>query len=368
MVNKRRIAVAVTVLAVLCPVFAEAQQAVTSDQAAGLQGTLNTVMHTMQAKCGELTGVARGIAGFAALWYIAYRIWGHLTRAESIDFFPLLRPFAIGFALLYYPALISLMNTVLEPTVDGTAKLVDNSNTAIASLLAQKEALLEQGQEWQMYVGPDGSGSMDKWAQYTGNTDNNGISTAFGLTNWVKFEMSKAAYNLKNSFKVWLSQLLEILYEAAALCVNTVRIFYLVVLAIVGPLCFALSVFNGLHHVLNAWFARYIHIFLWLPVCNIFASIIGQVQVEMLKIDIKQLQDTGSTSFGATDAAYMIFLVMGVVGYLTVPSITQHIITIFPSGGGAHMVKVTNTVNNVASGATDTALTAAKGGMTLPFM
>lgn len=309
----------------------------------GLQGTLDLVFHTMLSRCGELVGVGQGLAGFGALWYIGYRVWGHLARAEAIDFFPLLRPFAISIALVAYPGIIRMINVVMQPAVDGTNALVTDSNQAIARLLAQKQALVEQGAEWQMYVGPDGNGSMDKWAQYTGNTDS-GIGSAFGLTNWAKFEMAKAAYNIRNSFKVVLSEFLEILFQAAALCVNTARIFYLIVLAIVGPLCFGLSVFDGFRHVLVAWAAKYLHIFLWLPVCNIFGSLIGQIQVEMLNIDIKQLQASGQTYFGATDVAYLVFLFMGIIGYFTVPSITQHIIAVFPVGG-AHLAKTTNTAN-----------------------
>jgi len=198
-------------------------------------------------------------------------------------------------------------------------------------------------------VGPDGSGNLDKWEQYTGNTDN-GVGTGFGLANWVKFEMSKAAYNLKNSFKVILSEFLELLFQAAALCVNTVRIFYLVVLAIVGPLVFGLSVFDGFKHVLGAWLGRYIHIFLWLPVCNIFGSLIGQIQQEMLKVDISQLQSAGQTWFGPTDAAYLVFLCMGIIGYFTVPGITSKIISV--ATGGTHLRQTNAAAQAVVTAAT----------------
>lgn len=307
----------------------------------GLQAVLNTIFQTMLGKSGELIGVGQGIAGFAALWYIAYRVWGHIARAEAVDVFPLLRPFAIGIALAVYPNIVGLINGVMQPVVDGTSALATDSNAAITSLLAQKEALVEQGAEWQMFVGPDGSGSLDKWEQYTGNTDN-GVASGFGLTNWVKFEMAKASYNLKNSFKVILSQFLEILFQAAALCINTARIFYLIVLAIVGPLVFGLSVFDGFKHLIGAWLAKYIHIFLWLPVANIFGSLIGQIQEEMLKIDIAQLQASGQTWFGPTDAAYMVFLLMGIVGHFTVPSITKNIIEV--SVGGSHLRKISASV------------------------
>ena len=312
----------------------------------GLQGTLDQVFQTMLGLSGSLTGVGESLAAFGALWYIAFKVWKSMLKGEGIDVYGLLWPFAIGIALTVYPNLIGLMNGVLQPTVDGTSALVSDSNQAIATLLQQKETLVEQGAEWQMYVGPAGSGSFDKWSQYTGNTDN-GIGSGFGLTNWVKFEMSKAAYDIKNSFKVILSEFLEVLYQAAALCVNTIRIFYLVVLAIVGPLVLGLSVYAPFRGALAAWAAKYVHVFLWLPVCNIFGTIINQVQVQMLKVDISQLQSSGQTWFGQTDVAYLVFLLMGAVGYFAVPSITQHIVTVFPSVSG-HITKVVNAAGEAA--------------------
>ena len=187
----------------------------------GLQGTLNQVFETMLGMCGSLTGVGQSLAGFGAILYISYRVWGHLANNEQIDFYPLFRPFAIGIALVVYPNLIGLINGVMQPTVDGTSALVSDSNQAIATLLQQKEALIEQGAEWQMYVGPTGSGSFDKWSQYTGNTEPWDRERLRPDKLGEVPEMSKAAYNIKNSFKVVLSEFLEVLYQAAALCVNT---------------------------------------------------------------------------------------------------------------------------------------------------
>jgi len=98
-----------------------------------------------------------------------------------------------------------------------------------------------------------------------------------------------------------MSEVLQVLYEAAALCINSIRTFYLIVLAILGPLVFGISVFDGLHHTLTAWIARYINIFLWLPVANIFGSIIGKIQQNMIQLDINQIQANGDTYFSSTD-------------------------------------------------------------------
>ena len=100
-----------------------------------LQSVLDQLYNEMLPLCSSLIGVGRGLAAFAALWYIGSRIWRHLANAESIDFYPLLRPFAIGLAIIMFPSVLAILNGILRPTVTGTAAMVQNSNKAIAYLL-----------------------------------------------------------------------------------------------------------------------------------------------------------------------------------------------------------------------------------------
>ncbi|MCD8739336.1 conjugative transposon protein TraJ [Mucilaginibacter roseus] len=308
----------------------------------GLQGVLNNVYAEMLPMCSQLIGVARGIAGFGALWYIAARIYRHLASAEAIDFYPLLRPFALGMAILLFPTVIGVINGIMNPTVAATSGMVKNSDAAIAKLLAQKKAAIEKTDTWQMYVGDDGEGDRDKWYKYTHPDDPSGDKEGMlsGLGNDVKFAMDKASYKFRNSVKQWMSEILQVVYAAAALCINTIRTFYLVVLAILGPLVFGLSVYDGFQHTLTTWLAKYLNVFLWLPVANIFGSIIGKVQENMLKMDIQQVQNAGDTFFSGTDTAYLIFLLIGIVGYFTVPAVAGYIIN--PGGGNGLLNKVTN--------------------------
>ena len=124
-----------------------------ADDLQGMQPVLDNVYSQMIPLCSQLIGAAQGIAGFAALWYIGSRVWGQIARAEPLDFYPLLRPFALGMAVMLFPAVISLTNGVLQPVVSATGSMVQNSNTAIAQLLAQKEAAEKQTNAYQMYVG-----------------------------------------------------------------------------------------------------------------------------------------------------------------------------------------------------------------------
>src|SRR5215217_5530349 len=325
---------------ILFPLFSRAEGL--SDDIHGLQSVLDNVYLEMLPMCSQLIGVARGIAGFGALWYIAARVYRHLASAEPVDFYPLMRPFAIGMAILLFPTVIAVINGIMNPVVTATGGMVRNSDAAIAKLLAQKQAAIEKTDTWQMYVGDDGDGDRDKWYKYTHPNDKEGNNDKLlkSLGNDVKFAMDKASYKFRNSVKQWMSEILQVVYEAAALCINTIRTFYLVVLAILGPLVFGLSVFDGFQHTLTTWLAKYLNVFLWLPVANIFGSIIGKVQENMLKLDISQVNQAGDTFFSSTDTAYLIFLLIGTVGYFTVPAVAGYIIN--PGGGNGLLNKVTN--------------------------
>ena len=52
-----------------------------------LHQILRSLYEQMMPLCGDMAGVAKGIAGLGALFYVAYRVWQSLARAEPIDMF-----------------------------------------------------------------------------------------------------------------------------------------------------------------------------------------------------------------------------------------------------------------------------------------
>ena len=333
-----KMCVRVILLGILClfvPVIADAQMV---NRIRSLHEVLETLYDDMMPLCSRLIGVGRGIAGFAATWYIAAKVWGHIARAEAIDFYPLFRPFVLGFAIVIFPSVIAMINGLMKPTVTGTAQMVKDSDAAVAQLLKMKEAAIKTTAYWQMYVGEDGHGDRKKWYKYNYGDKREGWIKSVG--NDIRFAFAKFGYNLRNSIKQWMSEVLKVLFEAAALCIDTIRTFYLIVLAILGPLVFGIAVFDGFQHTLTVWIARYLNIFLWLPVANIFGGIMGKIQENMLKEDLQQIATNGDTFFSTTDTAYLIFMVIGIIGYFTVPSVANYIIN--AGGGNALLQKVTN--------------------------
>lgn len=342
-------------VAIIVPLFGLAQDGGWADSFDDLKGELDKLYTQLLPKCSALIDVSRGIAGFAAIWYIGVRVWRHIANAEPVDLFPLFRPFVLAFAILIFPQVVSLINGILKPVETTTAKLVENSNQSIKILLAQKEEALKATDIYQMYLGDDGLGNYDKWYKYTHPEDPNRDNENWldNIGNGVRFEFAKMGYSFRSKIKEVISEILQLLFAAASLCINTLRTFNLLILAILGPLVFGFSVFDGFHQTLGNWLSRYINIFLWLPICNIFSFVIGTIQENMLKIDLGQIEQQGDTFFSKTDAAYMIFLIIGIIGYTTIPRIANYVM--YASGGDAMAGRIARVGGSVISTSTSIA-------------
>lgn len=315
-----------------------------------LHAVLDSLFEEMLPLCEGLIGVGQGIAGFAALFFIGYRVWRHIANAEPVDFFPLFRPFALGFCIAFFPLIVQVILGIMSPVTEATAEMVQNSDKAIELLLRKKELAVKNSAVWQMYVGENKEGNQEKWLRYTQNIKEGEEITEDGwfdgIRNDVRFAMAKASYNFRNSIKEVLNEVLEILFQAASLCINTLRTFQLVVLAILGPLVFGMSVFDGFQNSLSAWLSRFINVYLWLPVCHVFGAIIGKIQERMLLLDLDQINANGDTFFSAQDTGYLVFLLIGIVGYFTVPTVAGFIVN---SGGNGMMQKVSSLATAGAS-------------------
>ena len=136
-------------------------------------------------------------------------------------------------------------------------------------------------------------------------------------------------YAIRDFFR----EILELLFQAAALVIDTVRTFFLVVLAILGPIAFALSVWDGFQNTLTQWICRYIQVYLWLPVSDMFSTILAKIQVLMLQNDIERMQADPNFSLDSSDGVYIVFLCIGIIGYFTIPTVAGWIIQAGGMGG-----------------------------------
>jgi hypothetical protein len=68
----------------------------------------------------QFINLGRAIGGISALLFISSRVWGNIARTEPIDLFPLLRPFAIGLAILLFVPLCPSLRGITMVVAHGT--------------------------------------------------------------------------------------------------------------------------------------------------------------------------------------------------------------------------------------------------------
>lgn len=291
-----------------------------------LHQILLSLYEEMMPLCSDMAGVAKGLAGLGALFYVAMRVWQSLARAEAIDVYPLLRPFAIGLCILFFPTIVlGTMNSVLGVIVQGTHSILEEQTFDMEKYREQKDRL-----EYEAMMRNPETAYLTSDEEFDRQIDELGWSPSDMIT-MTGMYMDRAAYNIKKSVRDWFRELLELMFAAAALVIDTLRTFFLVVLSILGPVAFAFSVWDGFHSTLSAWFSRYIQIYLWLPVSDLFSTILAKIQILMLQNDIEAMQADPNFSVEASNGVYIVFLVIGIVGYFTIPTVAGWIIQ---AGGG----------------------------------
>jgi conjugative transposon TraJ protein len=299
-----------------------------------LHQILQNLYNDMIPLCGDMIGVAKGLAGLGALFYVAYRVWQALSHAEPIDVFPLLRPFAIGLCIMFFPTIVlGTINAVMSPVVKGAHTIMENQITDVQALQAEKDALeydarVREGKAWMV-----DNEEWDKKMEELGMWDTPEIIMMWGERAW---------YDIKEWFRQLIRDFFELLFNAAALTIDTLRTFFLVVLAILGPVAFAFSIYDGFQATLTQWLTRYISIYLWLPISDIFSAVLSKIQELMLQQDIALLRDPNYIPDGS-NGVYIVFLIIGIIGYFTIPTVAGWIIQ--SGGAGAYGSAVNKTAS-----------------------
>jgi conjugative transposon TraJ protein len=266
-----------------------------------LHQILHNLYTEMMPLCSNMSGVAKGIAGLGALFYVASRVWQTLSRAEPIDVYPLLRPFAIGLCIMLFPTIVlGTINSILSPVVIGSHQMLETQTFDMNAYRQQKDKL-----EYEAMARNPETAYLVSDKEFDKQLDDLGWSPS-DLATMTSMYVERGVYNLKKSIRDWFRELLEILFQAAALVIDTIRTFYLIVLAILGPISFAISVYDGFQSTMTQWISRYVSVYLWLPVSDMFSSILAKIQVLMLQNDITQLQSNPNYSVDASNTVYII--------------------------------------------------------------
>lgn len=298
-----------------------------------LHEVLRSLYDEMIPMSANMAAMAKGVAGLGALFYVAIKVWQALSRAEPIDMYPLLRPFALGICIMFFPTIVlGTINAVLSPVVQGTHSLLESQVLDLNDLqskkdLLEREAILRDPETAYLLSNEE----FDKKLEELGWSPSD-LVTMSGMY------IERGMYNMGQDVKNWFRNLLEILFQAAALVIDTIRTFFLIVLSILGPIAFAISVWDGFQSTLTQWITRYVSIYLWLPVADLFSAMLAKIQTLIIERDIEMLADPTFIP-DTSNTVYIIFMIIGIVGYFTVPTVTGWIIQ---AGGAGNFTRNVN--------------------------
>jgi conjugative transposon TraJ protein len=287
---------------------------------ASMEEAVTTAFTEVTAGMGNLGAVASAIAAIGATFYIGMRVLGHFARAESIDVFPLLRPFAIGFLVLNFTLVTDFIGALIKPVETVTQNMVDIQTTRIQQLEQIRQQKIQE-----------------KLAKIDKDQDN--------LDTWVSGQyfrllVEKINVYFHEALNSFLKNLFYALFLAARLVILTVRSFFLIVLTIVGPLAFALAIFTGFQDSHLMWIARYAQITLWLPLANILGSIVGYLQGRVIALQVLEMTNNVPDEAASGDIIYLVFMIIATLSYLTIPTISGFIIS--SSGVGHALQRMSN--------------------------
>ena len=227
----------------------------------------------------------------------------------------------------------------MSPIVQGTAGMLEGQTLDMKKYREEKDKLEYE----QMMKDPSTAYLVDD-AEFDRQIDELGVTevgTAAGMY------IERGMYKMKKAIQNFFRELLEMLFQAAALTIDTIRTFFLIVLAILGPIAFAISVWDGFQNTLVQWICRYIQTYLWLPVADLFSTILAKIQVLMLQNDISELTNNPNVDLDGSNAAYTIFMIIGIIGYFTIPTVAGWIIQ--AGGMGSYNRSINNTAMTAGS-------------------
>ena len=243
---------------------------------------IDNFFEAMLVYSDKIAGTLGGLCGLAALLYIGSKVWGNYSRGESIEIYPLLRPFVIGLICANFNVVV----------VDGIRGLADpicgyfkemSVKTSPAEVQSQLNAQLKK-------VRQEADALQKKLSEEdVGDVDENGR----GIGKVIKRAFNNFWQNIKNNIFLGFAWLIGWIAELLAALTKFVlaftRCFSMSVMCILGPLVFAISIFPGYKQGLSQWIARFVCIYMWIPLFYLVDIFINTVTLEIGRSMVNQI-------------------------------------------------------------------------------
>lgn len=277
-----------------------------------ITNVFDSIDKTVWSLLDPIKDFALVLASIGIIIYLAKVLLPLIESNRPIDFYPLLRPICIALVITNFSVVTTLLNNTLSGISNGvkttySTEKVETVNFDEARERAKKKLAEEKAE----------------------NEKKKGLLKSIGALLWegakgyFQQEIGEVVIVLKFDILfpafAWLA---EFLGGIAYVLINLMSRFYLVFLAIVGPITLALSQFSAFQSSFRDWIARYISVGLWPAFANLLRYMSNFILVKA--------NSTFGDSFDAT-LVMLLALIMVTYFYFEIPEISEYVV----SGGGA---------------------------------
>ncbi|MCQ2351552.1 MAG: hypothetical protein MJ003_06220 [Paludibacteraceae bacterium] len=242
-----------------------------------LTNGLNNVYETAVDYADALSSTAQLICGIAAMLYIGSKLWKSWAKGESIDFYSMLRPFAIGLVIIFFSGFTKCLDALVAPVEAATEYVKESASNKVSNAYSEYFELQEQIRDIKAKAEAERAESEEKLSVWRTISKNIGD---------IKENLSNAGENIADAVFQFLVDLGSVVVDIFSMAtVYFYKVYVLtakIVLVLIGPFALALSVFPGFNGNFKAWVAQYINVSLYIPICNIIGFVQSMIVSECL--------------------------------------------------------------------------------------
>jgi hypothetical protein len=294
---------------------------------------------------GSMANAVSGVLAIGIFFYIGSKIWKNIAKNEPIEIYPLLRPFIICILISNFQGLvISPLNSITKPIVAqlNTAG-IKGDNAAYSNIKSRITKARET-------------------RQATGSATDNNESNDSSWWQKLKQKAGEAA-NMIGSFMSYLAEFLaELLFIIMDYTGWAIRVFfklfiifteqfYLSMLAFIGPIAFAVSLFPGYSSTLTNWISKYISIMFWTPIIALADVFIGYIISKYVDIYLSMTDPSGLGILVASIATGLVSLALSLYAffiYKKAPTIASWVIQGGDTGNASSLANILGTIAGAA--------------------
>ena len=294
---------------------------------------------TVQAQNTTYMQYVRIIAGIAALIFISSTFFKGWVKGESIDFYPMLRPFVITLIILNLNSAKVVVDTMVKPLELIFTSMHESKTEEMNQLYKDYSKAKDD------YIKAKNKKEED---ENKNNLDKNATSTTSlgaikvcvqGISNFFTNLDDKVLY-LFLSLGEWIVGIIQRIVVFLLMITSGVTRALLIIIA---PIVLALSIFPWFNGSIKTLVCRYINVMLWIPLARLVGVVIFEIskvvyynpQIELYKNAIATQNfniETASDSIMSLSMT-LIIPIIGVVLYCMVPKLSDYIID--SNGAGA---------------------------------